>query len=119
MFPWTSLRAIAEEHPGGSVGVCIPNDDATRLAALLIERPPDFYRFWAMLDGPAWVAIHYDGEARPDWVWHGIWSGDNLRVASVSPYDPTAHASVCDLFFGRGGWPAVLKQEQSIIVPTR
>lgn len=52
-----------------------------------------------MLHGPQWIAVHYDGEARPDWVWRGTWSGDVLTVTSVSPYDRYAHASACEMLF--------------------
>ena len=79
---------------------CYGEDDRTRITSLLILHLRGFYRLWAMLNGPHWVAIHYDEEARPDWVWRGTWSGDNLSVASVSLYDPVAHVSACDLLFG-------------------
>ena len=101
-FPWASLLAIAEERPIGDTGFCNSRDNDTQIAALLINvrGTQGFYRLWAMLRGPKWVAIHYDGEGRPDWVWRGAWSGDALSVASVSPYDPVAHSSACDLLFG-------------------
>jgi len=98
-FPWTSFRAIASEHPTGNRHRCDPDDDRTEIAAFLIFRPAGFYRLWTMLRGPDWVAIHYDGEARPDWVWRGTWSGDDLSIASVVAYDPVAHVSGCDLLF--------------------
>ncbi len=101
-FPWTSLRVMVAEHSIAGIGVCNPYDDGTRLTALLIGRGSGFYRFWAVLNGPAWLAIHYDDEARPDWVWRGSWAGDRLQVASVSPYDPAAHPSACEILFEAG-----------------
>ncbi len=101
VFPWTSFRAIAQEQPTGGSYVCKPEDGRTEIAEFLILRPSEFYRLWTVLKGPDWVAIHYDGEARPDWVWRGTWSGDDLSVASVVSYDPVAHASGCDLLFRR------------------
>jgi len=98
-FPWTSFRAIAAEHPTGSRNFCDPDDGRTEVVDFLILRPPGFYRLWTMLRGPDWVAIRYDGEARPDWVWRGTWSGDNLSVVSAAAYDPVAHVSGCDLLF--------------------
>ena len=99
-FPWTSFRAIAREHSVGEVERCNPTDDRTRITAFFIQRPRGFYRLWAMLGGRDWVAVHYDGEARPDWVWRGVWTGDDLVVRSVASFDPVAHASACDLLFG-------------------
>ena len=99
-FPWTSLRAIAREHPTGEVNLCKPENPRTRMTALFIGRPRGFYRFWAMIHGPEWMAVRYDGEARPEWVWRGTWSGDVLTVTSVSPYDRYAHASACEVLFG-------------------
>ena len=101
-FPWASLRAIAAERPIGDTGLCNSEDNNTQIVALLIQmpHPNGFYRMWAMLRGPKWVAIRYDGEGRPDWVWRGTWSGDDLSVASGSLYDPGAHSSACELLFG-------------------
>lgn len=99
-FPWASFRAIAQEQPAGDVGLCNPEDDHTKITAMFIGRPPGFYRMWAMLDGPEWLAVHYDGDARPDWVWRGTWAGDRLTVTWVSPFDPYAHASACHVLFG-------------------
>lgn len=98
-LPWTSFRAIAEEHPLREIYRCSQEDGRTQIIAILIQHPPGFYRLWAKLRGSDWVAIRYDAEARPDWVWRGTWSGDELRVASVSAFDPAAHASACDLLF--------------------
>ena len=101
-FPWTSLRAIAEERPVGDTGFCNPQDTSTQIVAILIQtrRHDGFYRMWAMLRGPRWTAIHYDGEGRPGWVWHGTVSGDDLSVVSVSGYDSGAHGAACELLFG-------------------
>jgi len=98
-FPWTSLRAIAAEHPIGQLYPCDPNDGRTAITAFFVERSREFFRIWIRLRGPDWVAVHFDEEARPDWVWHGTWSGDLLRVSSVAAFDPVAHASACDLLF--------------------
>jgi hypothetical protein len=98
-FPWTSFRAIAQEEPTANVAHCVPGDDGTRVTAFLIGRAPEFYQVWATVSGPDWVAVHYNGEGRPDWVWHGVWSGDRLSVAAVSAYDPVAHATACDMLF--------------------
>lgn len=98
-FPWTSFRAIAREYSLGEVELCNPTDHHTRIAAFVIHRPRGFYRLWATLHAQDWVAVHYDGQARPDWVWRGVWSGDDLLVRSVASYDPVAHASACDLLF--------------------
>ena len=101
-FPWVSLRAIAEERPVGDTGFCNSQDNDTQIVATLIQthRHDGFYRMWAMLRGPKRVAIHYDGEGRPAWVWRGTWSGDDLSVASGSGYDPGAHSSACEILFG-------------------
>ena len=99
-FPWTSFRAIGQERPAGDMDLCNPENPRTRIAAMIIHHPQGFYRLWAMLHGPEWMAVHYDGEARPDWVWRGTWSGDVLAVTSVSPFDPYGHASACDVLFG-------------------
>ena len=106
-FPWTSFQAIAAEHPSGSVFRCDQNDGRTGVAAIFVDHPPEFFRIWFQLSGPDWVAIRFNGEARPDWVWRGTWSGDHLRVGSASAYDPVAHASACDLLFNASpGSPA-------------
>lgn len=98
-FPWTSFRAIAQEHSAGGQARCTSGNNSTEVAEFLIFRTPGFYRIWAMLAGREWVAVHYDGDARPDWVWRGTWTGDTLSVASVAAYDPAAHHSGCDLLF--------------------
>lgn len=98
-FPWTSFRAIAREYSVGEINRCDPADDRTRIAEFVIQRSMGFYRLWATLHGHDWVAVHYDGEARPDWVWRGTWTGDNLVEGSVVSYDPVAHASACTLLF--------------------
>lgn len=98
-FPWTSFRAIAQEHSVGGRARCISGNDHTEVAEFLVFRAPGFYRIWAMLQGREWVAVHYDGDARPDWVWRGTWSEDTLSVASAVAYDPTVHRSGCDLLF--------------------
>ncbi len=99
-FPWTSFRAIPRERSVGEVERCNPLDDRTKFTAFFIQGSQEFYRLWAMLDGRRdWVAVHYDGDARPDWVWRGIWAGDDLVVRSVVLYDPVAHASACELLF--------------------
>jgi hypothetical protein len=98
-FPWTSFLAIAREEPAAHVAHCVPGDDGTRVTAFFIGRAPEFYQVWATVSGPDWVAVHYNGEGRPDWVWRGAWSGDRLSVASVSAYDPVAHATACDMLF--------------------
>ncbi|MGH7262334.1 MAG: hypothetical protein ACREH7_00225 [Candidatus Rokuibacteriota bacterium] len=99
-FPWTSFRAIPRERSVGEVDRCNPADDRTRITAFFIQGSREFYRLWAMLNGRDWVAVHYDGEARPDWVWLGVWAGDDLVVRSVVSYDPVTHASACELLFG-------------------
>ena len=100
-FPWTSFQAIPREHSVGEVDRCNPIDDRTRFTAFFIQGSREFYRLWAMLDGRRdWIAVHYDGDARPDWVWRGVWAGDDLVVRSVVSYDPVAHASACELLFG-------------------
>jgi len=101
-FPWASFRAIAEERPIGDTGFCDSRDTDTQITALLITMhdSQEFYRLWAMVRGPEWVAIHYDGEGRPGRVWRGTWSGNDLTVASEAPYDPVAHSSACELLFG-------------------
>ncbi len=99
-FPWTSFRAIARDDSFGEVARCNPTDDRTRVTAFFIQHPRGFYRLWAMHNGRDWVAVHYDGEARPDWVWRGVWAGDDLIVGSVFSYDPVAHASACKILFG-------------------
>lgn len=99
-FPWTSFQAIAHEDFVGEVDRCNPVDDRTRITAFFIGRPRGFYRLWAMLHGRDWVAVHYDGDARPDWVWRGVWAGDDLVVRSVASYDSGAHASACEILFG-------------------
>ncbi|MBI2153177.1 MAG: hypothetical protein HYU24_05660 [Candidatus Rokubacteria bacterium] len=80
--------------------LCNPENPRTRITTLFIERPQGFYRFGAMAHGPEWMAVRYDVEARPDWVWRGTWSGDVLTVTSVSPYDRYGHASACEVLFG-------------------
>ncbi len=67
---------------------------------MFIHHPQGFYRVWAMLHGREWMAVRYNGEARPDWVWRGTWAGDILTVTSALPYDVYAHASACDVLFG-------------------
>ena len=100
-FPWTSFRAIPRERSLGEVERCNPLDEQTKFTAFFIQGSREFYRLWAMLDGRHdWIAVHYDGDARPDWVWLGIWAGDDLLVRSVVSYDPVAHASACELLFG-------------------
>lgn len=91
---------MAEEHPMRGLSRCDPREGRTEITDIVLLRPPGFYRLWVMLNGPDWAAIRYDEEARPDWVWRGTWSGDALSVASVSAYDPIAHASACELLFG-------------------
>ncbi len=98
-FPWSSFRAIAQERPAGYIANCNPQNERTRIAELVIRQPRGFYRLWAALNGSEWMAIHYDGEAHPEWVWRGTWSGDALTVTRVSPYDPYTHASACDVLF--------------------
>ena len=99
-FPWTSFQAIVAEDPVRDLYLCDAKDSRTRITAFLILYPQGFYRLWAMLDGHEWVAIRYDEEARPDLVWRGTWSADNLSVSSVGSYDPVRHLSACDLLFG-------------------
>ncbi|MBI4611335.1 MAG: hypothetical protein HY726_20285 [Candidatus Rokubacteria bacterium] len=99
-FPWTSFRALAEDRTTHGIYRCDPAQGRNEVVAVVLIRPAEFYRFWTMLKGPDWIAIHYDAEARPDWVWRGTWSGDDLSVTRVSRFDPVAHASACDLLFG-------------------
>ena len=98
-FPWASFQSIHREYSLGEVNLCNPRDSRTRITEFFIQRPRGFYRLWAMLHGRDWVAVHYDGSARPDWVWRGVWSGDDLVVRSVASFDPVAHASACELLF--------------------
>ena len=99
-FPWQSFRAIAQEPMAGEVNLCNPENPRTRVTAFFIHRPMGFYRVWAMTHGREWMAVRYDGDARPEWVWRGTWAGDVLAVTSVSPYDRSAHASACEVLFG-------------------
>ena len=99
-FPWKSFRAIAQEPIVGEVNLCNPENPRTRITALFIDRPMGFYRLWAVIHGREWMAVSYDGDARPEWVWRGTWAGDALTVTSVSPYDRYAHASACEVLFG-------------------
>lgn len=98
-FPWTSFQAIAQEHSVSGRARCVFENEGTEVAEFFVFRAPGFYRIWAMLQGRDWVAVHYDGDARPDWVWRGTWSGDTLSVAAAGAYDPAAHHSGCDLLF--------------------
>lgn len=98
-FPWTSFRTLAEDRTTHGIYRCDPSGGRNEIVSVVLLRPAGFYRFWAVLKGPDWVALHYDAEARPDWVWSGTWSDDDLSVTTVSPYNPVAHASACDLLF--------------------
>lgn len=99
VFPWTTFQTLAAEASVRDLYECREAEHTTHVTELLIFRPAGFYRLWTMLHGAEWIAIHYDREARPDWVWRGTWFGDLLSVVSGSSYDQATHLSACDLLF--------------------
>jgi hypothetical protein len=100
-FPWTSLAALREERPVANLGTCVPGDERTRVVTLLVLKPREFYRFWTPINGSDWVAIGFDSEGRPAWVWRGTSAGDELAVTSATPYDPAAPLVPCEALFRR------------------